>query len=167
VDVTGGFPAGRAADWRITSMKGKTVNGDTVALLKECDSGCKMATDSMEQIGQFVNNPELSEVIERYNRDHIALGEEIHELLTEIGETEQEPGMMAKAFARISSQIKMMVKGDTHEAASILTDGCNMGIKSLNEYRNRYTEAEGEITRICDRLIKLEKEFMGDLEQFL
>jgi hypothetical protein len=75
--------------------------------------------------------------------------------------------MMAKAFARISSQIKMMVKGDTHEAASILTDGCNMGIKSLNEYRNRYTEAEGEITRICDRLIKLEKEFMGDLEQFL
>jgi hypothetical protein len=148
-------------------MNGKKVNGDTVQLLKECDSGCKMATDSMEQIGQFVSNEELSEVIAKYNRDHIALGEEIHGLLDEIGEQEQDPGIMAKAFAWVSSQVKMMVKGDTHQAASILTDGCNMGIKSLNEYRNQYVEAEGEIVRICDRLIKLEKEFMGDLEKFL
>lgn len=148
-------------------MSGQAVNGDTVSLLKECDSGCKMATDSIEQIGQFVNNPELSEVIAKYNHDHIALREEIHQLLNELGEPEQDPGVMAKAFAWMTAQIKMMVKGDTHQAASILTDGCNMGIKSLNEYRNEYRDADEKTTRLCDRLIKLEKNFMGDLEPFL
>lgn len=148
-------------------MNGQAVNGDTVSLLKECDSGCKMATDSIEQIGQFISNPELSEVIAKYNHDHIALGEEIHQLLNQIGEPEQDPSLFAKAFSRISSQIKMMVKGDTHQAASILTDGCNMGIKSLNEYRNQYKDADEKATKICDKLIKMEKEFMGDLEKFL
>ena len=80
-------------------MSGQAVNGDTVSLLKECDSGCKMATDSIEQIGQFVNNQELSEVIAKYNHDHIVLGEEIHQLLNDLGEPEQDPGVMAKAFA--------------------------------------------------------------------
>jgi hypothetical protein len=126
-----------------------------------------MATNSMEQIGQFVSNSALAEVIAKYNHDHIALGEEIHQLLNKIGEPEQDPSPMAKAFAWLSSQIKMMVKGDTHQAASILTDGCNMGIKSLNEYRNQYSEADGAIVKICDRLIAIEKNFMGDLEKFL
>lgn len=148
-------------------MSGQAVNGDTVSLLKECDSGCKMATDSIEQIGQFVSNPELSEVIAKYNHDHIALGEDIHQLLNKIGEPEQDPSLMAKAFSWMSSQMKMMVKGDTHEAASILTDGCNMGIKSLNEYKNQYKAADADATRICEKLIQMEKDFMGDLEKFL
>lgn len=148
-------------------MSGQAVNGDTVSLLKECDSGCKMATDSMEQVGQFVSNSELSEVIAKYNHDHIALGEEIHQLLNEIGEMEQDPSLMAKAISWISSQVKMMVKDDTHQAASILTDGCNMGIKSLNEYRNEFAAADERATRICDKLIKMEKDFMEDLEKFL
>jgi hypothetical protein len=148
-------------------MNGKSVNGDTVSLLRECDAGCKMATNSMEQISQFVSNPELRAVIAKYNHDHIALGEEIHQLLNKIGEPEQDPSPMTKAFAWMSSQLKMMVKGDTHQAAGILTDGCNMGIKSLNEYRNQYRDADGEIMKICDRLITIEKTFAGDLEKFL
>ena len=74
---------------------------------------------------------------------------------------------MAKAFSWMTSQMKMMVKGDTHQAASILTDGCNMGIKSLNEYRNQYKDADEKTMKICDKLIQMEKEFMGDLEKFL
>ena len=148
-------------------MSVQAVNGDTIALLKECDSGCKMATHSIGQVGQFVNHPELSEVIAKYNHDHIALGEEIHQLLEELGEPEQDPGVMAKAFAWMTAQLKLMVKGDTHQAASILTDGCNMGIKSLNEYRNEYRDADEKTTRLCGKLIKMEKNFMEELEPFL
>lgn len=143
------------------------LNEDSIALLKECDSGCKMATESMEQIGQFVSSTELSEVIAKYNKDHIALGEEIHQTLNQAGVPSQEPSPVAKAMSWLTAQVKMMMKGDTHQAASILTDGCNMGIKSLNEYRNKYTNADTKVSGICDKLIHMEQDFMTDLTRFL
>ena len=143
------------------------LNPDTLALLKECDSGCKMGTESMEQIMGFVNNSDLAATIMKYNEDHIKLGEEIHEILNSAGEQSAEPNLMAKASSWIQSQIKMMINGDAHQAASILIDGCNMGIKSLNEYKNKYKDADDKTVRICDKLIKTEQDFMDALQAFL
>lgn len=143
------------------------VNPDSLALLKECDSGCKMGTESMEQIMGFVNNSDLAATIMKFNEDHIKLGEEIHEILNSAGEQSAEPSLMAKASSWLQSQIKMMINGDAHQAASILIDGCNMGIKSLNEYKNKYKDAEERIVKICEKLIRIEREFMDSLQAYL
>lgn len=148
-------------------MATRPLNGDTVCLLKKCDSGSKMATDTIEQVMKNVKTDELRELLQKYNRDHIKLGEDIHALLREGGEEDQDPPGMAKAFAWIQTEMKMMMEGDEKQIASLLIDGCNMGTKSLSEYRNKYTEAEPKAVELCDRLYKLEKQMTNDLEQYL
>lgn len=148
-------------------MSVRPLNGDTICLLKECDAGSKMATDSLEQVMKNVKTDELRELLEGYDRDHIKLGEDIHAMLREGGEEDKDPAPMAKAFAWIQTEMKMMLEGDEKQIASLLIDGCNMGTKSLSEYRNKYTAAEPEAVELCDRLYELEKRMTVDLEKYL
>ena len=75
--------------------------------------------------------------------------------------------MMAKAMAHVTTSVKMMIKGDDHEVASIVTDGCNMGIKSLHEYLNQYRGAAPEARKLTEELAELEASLMEDLQQYL
>ena len=148
-------------------MVKRDVSQDTVELLKECDAGCKMAIDSMEQIGKFVTDDQLKTIITKYNGEHIKMEEDIHRLLNNIGEEEQEPNPMAKASSWAQTQVKMMIKGDSKQAASLLTDGCNMGVKSLCEYKNTYKAADEKSVAICDKLCDIETRMEGELRAFL
>jgi hypothetical protein len=51
--------------------------------------------------------------------------------------------------------------------ADLMTDGCNMGVKSLNKYLNQYTEADKTSKDICKRLISIEEELCKDLREYL
>ncbi len=148
-------------------MSETVLNGDTIALLKECNAGCKSATNSMEQILEHVENPHLKDLIHETNEKHVQIGDECHQLLNEAGEDEKDPQPVAAAFAWMGTEIKMMIKDDTHQAASLLIDGCNMGIKSLCEYMNKYPDADKKSVELCERLKSSEKEFMEKLEAFL
>ena len=50
----------------------------TVCLLKECDSGCKMALDSMAQIKGYVSDQKLKNTIDGYEKKHQAMEEEAY-----------------------------------------------------------------------------------------
>ena len=52
------------------------MNEDTVSLLKECNSGCKSATSSMEQVLGYVKNEKLAALIKKYDEKHIKAGDE-------------------------------------------------------------------------------------------
>ncbi len=143
------------------------MNEDTVRLLKECNSGCKMAANSMEQVLPYITNDKLKSMIMNYNDKHIKIGDECHQMLNESQENEQDPHMMAKAFSWISTEIKLVISNDTHKIADLLIDGCNMGIKSLSEYVNKYSSASQESRDFAKRLIRIEQEFMNDLLKYL
>lgn len=148
-------------------MVKRDVSQDTVELLKECNAGCKMAIDSMEQISRYVTDDELKTLITKYNGEHIKMEEDIHRILNNIGEEDQEPSPIAKASSWLQSEVKMMLKGDTHQAASLLTDGCNMGIKSLNEYKNTYKAADDKSVNMCEKICNIETRMVEDLQSFL
>ena len=148
-------------------MVKKDVSQDTIELLKECDAGCKMAMDSMEQIGRFVTDDQLKTVIQKYNNDHIKMEEDIHRMLNNHGAEGQEPNPMAKVSSWMQSQVKMMIKGDSKQAASLLTDGCNMGVKSLCEYKNSYKAADEKSVAMCEKLCDMETRMAADLQRFL
>ena len=148
-------------------VKRDDVSQDTVELLKECDAGCKMAIDSMEKIGRYVSDDKLQTIIQKYNDEHIKLKGDIHKMLYSIGEEDKEPNPIAKASSWIQSEVKMMINCDSKQAAHLLTDGCNMGVKSLNRYLNKYEAADEVSKDIAKRLINQEQELTMNVRSFL
>ena len=84
-----------------------------------------------------------------------------------IGEEDKEPNPIAKASSRIQSEVKMMMNCDSKQAAHLLTDGCNMGVTSLCEYKNAYKAADGKSVQICEKLCNLETKMAYELQPFL
>lgn len=143
------------------------MNEDTIKLLKEVNSGCKSATNSMEQVLPSVENEQLKAIINKYNDIHIKLGDECHALLNQVEKDEKDPSPMAKAMSWISTEVKLMINDDTHRIAELMIDGCNMGIKSLSEYINKYKSATPESIDLAKRLVRIEQDFMNELLPYL
>ena len=51
--------------------------------------------------------------------------------------------------------------------ADLMTDGCNMGVKSLNRYMNQYKAADEQSKDIAKKLSHLEEQLTVDIRQFL
>ena len=149
------------------NQKGNSMHHDTIALLQECSSGCKMAIESMERIRTQVTDGQLAQLINKYYDPHIKLETECRELLMTAGEPDKEPNIMARTSAMMQSAIKMARNDDTSQAAKILTEGCNMGIKSICRYLNQYSSAMESIKSLCYDLVEIEENFAKDLRKFL
>jgi len=143
------------------------MNEDGINLLKECNSGCKSATNSMEQVLPFTKDQGLKTVINEYNEKHIKIGDQCHQILNEYHKEEKDPPAMAKAFSWISTEVKLMINDDTHKIAELMIDGCNMGIKSVSEYINKYKNASRECMDLAKNLVTIEQGFMTDLLKYL
>ena len=143
------------------------MSNDTVKLLRECNAGCKSATNSMEQVLRYLDNEDLKMLIDEYNDKHIRLRDECHQMLNELDEEEKDPDKMAKTFSWISTEVKLMMDDNSQKIAELMIDGCNLGIKSLSKYINQYKNASNESVDLAKRLIKIEQEFMNELLKYL
>jgi predicted nucleic acid-binding Zn-ribbon protein len=114
-----------------------------------------------------VKNEKLKALIEKCNDSHIKLGDECHDMLNELGENEKDPQKVSSMMAKLGTEMKLMMENTTHKVADLLIDGCNMGIKSLYEYINKYTTADEKSTGLAKKLVRIEQEFMNDLLEFL
>lgn len=63
--------------------------------------------------------------------------------------------------------MKLMLNDSDKKIASMLTDGCNMGIKSLSAYLNQYSAADDASRQIAGNIIRLEESMSEDLRQYL
>ena len=143
-------------------------NRDSIKLLKECDAGSKMAVTSLEDVLDKVENENLKKLLHETKEHHEQLGNEIHSLLMEYGSEEKEPNPMAKGMSKMKTNFMMGMKDDSDEtAADLITDGCNMGIKSLYKYLNQYPAADKKVKDLCNRLISIEDQLRKELRSYL
>ena len=63
--------------------------------------------------------------------------------------------------------MKLAMNESDYTIADLMTDGCNMGVKSLNKYLNQYEGADEVSKDIAKRLINLEEELVIDIRKFL
>ena len=140
---------------------------DTIKLLRECDAGVKMGTESIDDVLRYAHNRELKNHLSRCKEEHCALGKEIEEILSTYGDEGKEPNMMAKGMSFIKTGIKLGCDNSDHTIADLMTDGCNMGVKSLNKYLNKYKAADERSKDIAKRLITLEKKLTDDVKEYL
>lgn len=143
------------------------MNTESIMLLKECNSGCKNATDAMEQVLPFIKEQNLKKLVEDYNRKHINIGDECHEQLNRVAEDEKDPPKITKAMAWIGTEIKLLIDDKSDKIAEILVDGCNMGIKSIAKFCNQYPNANSAAKDLAFELISIEQDFMNELLAYL
>ncbi len=151
----------------ILGTEGNMGNNDTINLLKECNSGTKMAVDSIDEILDKVKATELRDVLNSSRIQHEKLGNELHSLLLEHNSEEKEPAVMAKGMSWLKTNLKMAMDESDATIASLITDGCNMGVKSLHMYLNKYPGADSTSQDICKRLISIEDKLCKEMRAYL
>lgn len=142
-------------------------NDDTIQLLKECDSGTKMAVESINEILDKVKATELRDVLNDSRMHHEKLGNELHSLLLKHNSEEKDPTSMAKGMSWLKTNFKMAMDESDATIANLITDGCNMGVKSLHKYLNQYSGADSSSKNICNRLISIEDKLCEDMQPYL
>lgn len=142
-------------------------NQDTIKLLQECDAGTKMGVSSIDEVLEKVQDDKLKKLLSESKAHHEKLQEDIEHLLRQLDSEEKEPNLMAKGMSWVKTNVKLGMDESDSTVADLLTDGCNMGIKSLYRYRNQYKNAEQEATAIAKRLIDIEAKLETELRKFL
>lgn len=143
------------------------MNNDTAMLLKECNSGCKMAIASIDQIVNYTDDKKLIFLLNDYKDEHASIMKRSKQRLKEAGMEDEKPNPMASAFSYLSTQFKMTMKNDHTQLAKIMMDGCNMGIQSIGEDIKKYSTADSESKTLARELIRSEEEFGKKMEQYL
>lgn len=151
------------------TMKGreKVEHDDTIQLLSECDAGIKTAVASIDEIKDHIEDESLMKIFEQYKHDHEELGRRIQDELNKYHEEGKDPKPMAKAMSWMKINAKMFNNPSVHEAADLMMDGCNMGIKSLCKYQNKYKAANHNAKTYAKDLVDLEQKLMIELRAFL
>ncbi len=143
------------------------INEDTIKLLKECNSGIKMGISSLDEVLGRVKDENLKKVLSDCKEEHEKLENETYELLNEYHDSGKEADAMAKGMSWLKTNVQLAMNDSDKTVANLITDGCNMGIKSLNKYLNQYEAAEEKVKDIAKRLINLEEKLVVDLRQYL
>lgn len=143
------------------------IEDDTIKLLRECDAGVKMGISSIHDVLEYVHADLLRHCLADCLSGHEKLEIEIRELLSSYHDQGKEPNPMAKSMSWIKTNVKLTVNESDAAIADLMTDGCNMGMKSLYKYLNQYKAADGKSKDIAKRLIKLEEKLTADIRSFL
>lgn len=143
------------------------IEQDTIKLLRECDAGVKMGVSSIDDVLEYVGGDELKKKLADCKTEHEKLDKEIQELLDKYNDEGKEPAVMAKGMSWMKTNMKLAVNDSDHTIADLMTDGCNMGVKSLNKYLNKYEAADEVSKDITKRLINLEEKLAVDIRKFL
>lgn len=143
------------------------IEQDTIRLLRECDVGVQMGISSIDDVLDYVSNKHLKEYLSKCKKEHEALNSEIRKLLTNYQDEGKEPNPMAKGISWFKTNMKLMMDESDETIADLMTDGCNMGVKSLNKYLNEYGAADEISKDIAKRLINLEEQLTIDIRTYL
>ena len=143
------------------------IEHDTIRLLRECDSGVKMGISSLEDVIDNVKDNNFKQKLIECKKDHEELECKIRSELNRFSDDGKQPNAMAKGMSWIKTNAKLMVDDSDNTVADLMTDGCNMGVKSLSRYLNQYKAADESSKNMAKDLISLENNLAVDIRQYL
>ena len=143
------------------------IEQDTIKLLRECDAGVKMGISSINEVTEYVRDDGLKKLLTKCKNEHDKLESEIGKELLRYDDDGKEPAMMAKGMSWVKTNVMLSIDASDETVADLMTDGCNMGVKSLNKYLNKYAAADEVSKDIAKRLINLEEELCVNIREYL
>lgn len=143
------------------------IEQDTIKLLRECDAGIKMGVDSIEEVLDDVQSEIFKNILNDSANEHRQLSSQIRSELHRFCDEGKNPNPIAKGMSWIKTNMKLGMDDSDKTVACLMTDGCNMGVKSLSMYLNQYKAAEEKAKDIAKKLIAMEEKLAVDIRQFL
>lgn len=143
------------------------IEQDTIRLLRECDAGIQMGVSAIDDVLERVQAPDMYRRLSACKRAHESLKTEINGMLADCHDDGKAPNPLAQGMSWLKTNAAMAMNGSDQTIASLMTDGCNMGVKSLGRYLNQYEAASEDSKDITKRLIDLEQKLSDDLREYL
>ena len=143
------------------------IEQDTIKLLRECDAGTKMGIASIDDVLDHVEDQQLYQKLADCKAEHEQLQMKIQQLLGQYKDDGKNPNPIAKGMSWMKTNMKLSMEESDATIADLMTDGCNMGVKSLNRYLNQYKAADAVSKDMAKRLINLEEKLAVDIRQYL
>lgn len=144
------------------------IEQDTVKLLRECDAGAKMGIASLDEVMSRAKAAGMKKALSDCRTAHVQLGHEIRQELARFRDKGKDPAPVAEGMSWLKTEAMLMMKeNDDAVIADLMTDGCSMGVKSLNRYLNQYKAADERSKDIAKRLIHLEQALAEDMREYL
>ena len=143
------------------------IENDTVRLLRECDAGVRMGIASIGDVLDNVHAESLRQLLTDSRDEHERLGSAIDEALQRYRDEGKSPPAIAKGMSWIKTNVMLAFDGSDQTVADLMTDGCDMGVKSLSRYLNQYAAADEESKDIAKKLIRIEEQLAVDLRDYL
>lgn len=143
------------------------IENDTIKLLRECDAGVRMGVASIDDVFDHVRSEKLKQCLNACKDEHNKLSCEIDGMLERYEDEGKAPNPMAKGMSWLKTNVKLGLSDTDQTVAELMTDGCNMGVKSLNKYLNQYKAADERSKDITKRLINLEEKLAIDIRGYL
>ena len=143
------------------------IEQDTIRLLRKCDSGVKMGIASINEVLDDVKNDSFKRYLTKCRNEHEKLSNEIQDELARFKDEGKNPNPMVKTMSWMKTNMMLMVDDGDDRIADLMIDGCNMGVKSLSKYLNKYKAADERSKDIAKKLIHLEAQLAADIRCFL
>ena len=143
------------------------IEQDTIRLLRECDAGVKMGVSAIDEVMDSAQDETMRSILSRCKKEHEKLKESLQAALDRFGDEGKNPNPMAKVMSTAKTNMELMMKPTDATIADLITDGCNMGVKSLSKYLNEYKAADESAKDVCKKLIALEEQLAKDLRGYL
>ena len=143
------------------------IEQDTIKLLRECDAGIKMGVASIDEVQDHVQDGAFRQMLDKCKREHDKLKTEVQSELDRFGDEGKNPNPIAKGMSWMKTNVRLGMEDTDATIADLMTDGCNMGVKSLNRYLNQYKAADERSKDITKRLIHLEQQLTTDIQRYL
>ena len=143
------------------------IEHDTIELLQECDAGIQMGIGAIDEVKDHVYNSEFKMHLDSYQREYAQLQNEIQGLLHEYNDEGKDPNPIAKGMAWMKTNMTVAFDESDEAISDIITDGCNMGVKSLNKYLNQYKAADDRAKNFAKKLINLQERQLDGMRRYL
>lgn len=140
---------------------------DTARLLRECRAGLGMGISSLEDVLPSVKNNTLKTYLTNAKEKHENLQRECDGLLDEARAEKKGPAPLAKGMSKMKTYASLWWARKDSTVASLITDGCHMGVKSLCRYLCQYPTASEGSRELARRIVALEDDMTVTLRNYL
>ncbi len=143
------------------------MENDTLKLLRECDAGIKMGVSAIDEVITKAKSDRMLNKLNEFRAEHDTMLADTQNELSKYHDSGKEPEPMAKGMSWLKTNTKLAIDPSDKTIADLMTDGCNMGIKSINRYLNQYPAANSNAKSIANRLIDLEERMTTEFKSYL